>query len=223
MSPRHRWTIIAVFAVAMGYLESAVVFYLRTMINRLDPYQPNPLPNFGGLAAAELGREFATMVMLLTIGWLSGRTWRGRLGFALLTFGIWDIAYYVFLIPLTDWPTSIFDWDILFLIPLPWWGPVWSPLSIALLMIAFGLLTTVLEQGEPPIWPRRASHVLCTVGIALALYVFMADAIGAVTGGEQALRHLLPIYFNWPLFMAAWLLMLIPIIDMCHQLVTRYR
>ncbi|MGZ8899127.1 MAG: hypothetical protein ACXW3Z_03450 [Limisphaerales bacterium] len=223
MSPRHRWTIIAVFAVAMGYLESAVVFYLRTMINRLDPYQPNPLPNFGGLAAAELGREFATMIMLLTIGWLSGRTWRGRLGFALLTFGIWDIAYYVFLIPLTDWPTSIFDWDILFLIPLPWWGPVWSPLSIALLMIAFGLLTTVLEQGEPPIWPRRASHVLCTVGIALALYVFMADAIGAVTGGEQALRHLLPIYFNWPLFMAAWLLMLIPIIDMCHQLVTRYR
>ena len=223
MSPKHRWTIITVFAFAMGYLESAVVFYLRTMINRLEPYQPNPLPNFGGLAAAELGREFATMVMLLTIGWIAGRTWRGRIGFALLTFGIWDIAYYIFLIPLTSWPNSIFDWDILFLIPLPWWGPVWSPISIALLMILFGFLTTVLEQGEPPIWPRRASNILCSVGIILALYVFMADAISAVSGGEQALRHLLPTHFNWPLFMAAWLLMFIPIIDMGHQLATRYR
>jgi hypothetical protein len=223
MSPKHRWFMVAIFAVAMGYLESAVVFYLRTMINRLDPYQPNPLPNFGGLGAAELAREFATMVMLLTIGWIAGRTWRGRIGFALLTFGIWDIAYYVFLIPLTNWPNSISDWDILFLIPLPWWGPVWSPISIAILMIVFGLLTTFLEQGEPPIWPRRASNIFCTFGIALALYVFMADSISVVSGGEQALRHLLPMRFNWPLFMAAWLLMLTPILDMCHQLATRYR
>ena len=223
MSPKHRWILITIFALAMGYLESAVVFYLRTMINRLEPYQPNPLPNFGGLAAAELGREFATMVMLLTIGWIAGRTWRGRIGFTLLTFGIWDIAYYSFLLPLTSWPNSIFDWDILFLIPLPWWGPVWSPISIAVLMILFGFLTTVIEQGEPPIWPCRASNILCTVGIILALYVFMADAINAVSGGEQALRHLLPSYFNWPMFMAAWLLMFIPIVDMCHQLATRYR
>ena len=223
MYPKHRWMIIAVFAIAMGYLESAVVFYLRTMVNRLDPYQAEPLPNFGGLAAPELAREFATMVMLLTIGWLAGRTWRGRIGFALLTFGIWDIAYYLFLIPLTNWPNSIMDWDILFLIPLPWWGPVWSPVSIALLMIAFGLLTTILEQGEPPIWPRRLANFLCTIGIVLALYVFMADAIAAIPRGEQAIRLVLPTAFNWPLFAAAWLLMAIPIFDMCHQLATRYR
>ena len=223
MYPKHRWMIIAVFAIAMGYLESAVVFYLRTMVNRLDPYQAEPLPNFGGLAAPELAREFATMVMLLTIGWLAGRTWRGRIGFALLTFGIWDIAYYLFLIPLTNWPNSIMDWDILFLIPLPWWGPVWSPVSIALLMIAFGLLTTILEQGQPPIWPRRLANFLCTIGIVLALYVFMADAIAAIPRGEQAIRLVLPTAFNWPLFAAAWLLMAIPIFDMCHQLATRYR
>ena len=90
-------------------------------------------------------------------------------------------------------------------------------------MILFGVLTTVLEQGEPPIWPRRSSNILCGSGIVLALYVFMADAINAASGGEQALRHLLPTRFNWPLFVAAWLLMFIPIMDMCHQLATRYR
>jgi hypothetical protein len=223
MYPKHRWIVIAVFATAMGYLESAVVFYLRTMVERLQPHQPEPLPNFGGLGGPELAREFATMVMLLTVGWLAGRTWRGRLGFALLTFGIWDIAYYIFLVPLTDWPNSILDWDILFLIPLPWWGPVWSPVSIALLMIAFGLLATILEQGDPPIWPRRLANLLCTIGILLALYVFMADAIAAIPRGEQAIRLVLPTTFNWPLFTAAWLLMAIPVFDMSHQLATRYR
>lgn len=207
----------------MGYLEAAVVFYLRTMVNRLQPYQPEPLPNFGGFAVPEIAREFATIVMLLTIGCIAGRTWRGRIGFALLTFGIWDIAYYIFLIPLTNWPNSITDWDILFLIPLPWWGPVWSPISIAVLMIAFGILTTVLEQAEPAIWPRRVANVLCAAGVALALYVFMADAISVAPHGEQALRNLLPTTFNWPLFAVAWLLMFIPIVDMSHQLATRYR
>jgi hypothetical protein len=223
MPPKSRWLIITIFATAMGYLESAVVFYLRTMVNRLVPYQAEPLPKFGGLAGPELAREFATMVMLLTIGWLAGRTWRGRIGFALLTFGIWDIAYYIFLIPLTNWPNSITDWDLLFLIPLPWWGPVWSPVSIACLMVAFGLLTTFLEQADSPIWPRRVANILCAVGIFIALYVFMADAIAAVPRGQEAIRLTLPTTFNWPLFTAAWLLMFIPIADMCHQLATRYR
>ena len=223
MSPKQRWLVVGLFATAMGYLESAVVFYLRTMVNRIEPYQPEPLPNFAGLAGPEIAREFATMIMLLTVGWLAGRTWRGRLGFALLTFGIWDIAYYIFLIPLTSWPNSVTDWDLLFLIPLPWWGPVWSPVAIALLMIAFGILATVLEQGEPPIWPRRIATLLCSIGIVVALYVFMADAFAAAPGGELALRNMLPTVFNWPLFAAAWLLMFAPIADMFYQLATRYR
>src|SRR5688500_14117090 len=192
MSPTRRYAVVTLFALAMGYLEAAVVFYLRTMVNRLDPYQTDPLPNFAHLAVPELAREFATMLMLLTVGFLAGRTWRGRLGFALLTFGIWDIAYYIFLIPLTHWPTSFTDWDILFLIPLPWWGPVWSPISIAVLMIAFGLLATLLEQAEPPLWPSRASHILCILRIGLALYIFMPDAISALPRGELASRQILP-------------------------------
>jgi hypothetical protein len=223
MSPKQRWGVTAVFAVAMGYLEAAVVYYLRTMVDRIEPYQPNPLPDIPALALPELGRELATMIMLLTVGWLAGRTARGRFGFALLTFGIWDIAYYLFLIPLTGWPHSIADWDILFLIPLPWWGPVWAPTSIAVLMIAFGLLTTVLEQGAPPIWPRLLAQNLCCLGIFLALYVFMDDAIAALPRGADAVRNILPKEFNWPLFVVAWLFMATPIVDMGRQLATRYR
>ena len=83
----HRWLIVALYAVAMAWVEAAVVFYLRTMIDRLEPHQPNPLPVVGGFAAVELPREFATLVMLFTVGVLAGRTWRARWGYALIAFG----------------------------------------------------------------------------------------------------------------------------------------
>ena len=41
---------------------------------------------------------------------------------------------------ISGWPTSLFDWDILFLLPLPWWGPVLAPVCIAVLMIVWGTL-----------------------------------------------------------------------------------
>lgn len=223
LHPKKRWLVVAGFAIAMGYAEAAVVYYLRTMVDRMQPYQPNPLPDIPALAFPELARELATMIMLATAGALAGYTWRGRIGFALLAFGVWDIAYYLFLIPLTGWPNSIGDWDILFLIPLPWWGPVWTPVSIACLMIGFGVLSTVLEQADPPIWPRGTSMVLCWIGIAIALYTFMADAIAAMPGGADAVRTVLPKNFKVSLFVAAWAFMCFPVLDMTRQIVTRYR
>ena len=67
-----RWWVVVLFAVAMAWVESAAVLYLRTLIGRIDPYQPNPLPSFGGFAMAEVIREAATMVMLAGAGWLAG-------------------------------------------------------------------------------------------------------------------------------------------------------
>jgi len=223
MSPRQRAGVVALYAAAMGYLEAAVVYYLRTMVNRIVPHQPDPLPDVPALAIPELMRELATLIMLAGVGWLAGRTWRGRVGFALFAFGIWDITYYLFLIPLTGWPKSLLDWDILFLIPLPWWGPVIAPMSIAALMVVFGILATVLELGEPPIWPRKLTALICGIGIVAALYIFMNDAIAVASHGEAAIRSVLPQSFAWPWFVCAWLMMGLPVADMAWQLATRYR
>src|SRR5262249_53249367 len=89
-----RWCTVVAFAVAMAWVESAVVFYLRTMLNRIEPYQPNPLPMIGGLGSAEMIREAATLVMLMAVGILAGRSWRSRFGYVAVAFGIWDIFYY---------------------------------------------------------------------------------------------------------------------------------
>jgi hypothetical protein len=202
----------------LAWVESAVVFYLRTMIDRVQPYQQNPLPQFTGLAKAELVRELATLVMLATVGWLAGRNSRSRIGYFLIAFGVWDVFYYAFLKVLTGWPQSLFDWDILFLIPLPWWGPVWAPASIAVLMIAWGTLATQFEHERRLTCSNWKAWLLSSAGIVLALYLFMEDALVVAGEGTSALRNLLPDRFNWLLFLVALGLMAAPVLDSCREI-----
>jgi hypothetical protein len=216
MKEPKRWMVVVLYAVGMAWVESAVVYYLRTMIDRIEPYQANPLPIIGRLGPVELGREAATLLMLLTVGILAGRTWRSRLGYAAIAFGTWDIFYYVFLKLICDWPHSLLDWDILFLLPLPWWGPVLAPICIALLMIGWGTLAS--QTAEDRATDGRRSFLawaLNGAGIALALYTFMADALRIAGQGTDALRDLLPIRFNWPLFITSLILMSAPILQLC--------
>jgi len=214
------WAVVVLFAMAMAWVESAVVYYLRTHIDRIIPYQPDPLPIIGGLGPVELVRELATLIMLFTVGWLAGKTWRARIGYMAIAFGIWDIFYYVFLKLMCDWPKSLADWDILFLIPLPWWGPVWAPVSIAALMIMWGTLASQFERSGPVRLSNVGVWILNFTGMALALYVFMADALRVSHGGVDALRKLLPVTFNWPLFSIALLLMSAPVIRLALELWT---
>ncbi len=104
---RTRWLLVVVFAIGMAWVEAASVYYLRVMVDRLDPYQPNPLPMRGILAQVELVREAATLVMLLTVGGLAGRTRQTRLGYTAIAFGVWDIFYYVFLRMMCGWPLRL--------------------------------------------------------------------------------------------------------------------
>jgi hypothetical protein len=210
LSERTRWAIVVAFAIAMAWVESASVFYIRALVNRIEPYQADPLPldtTNGALGYVELWREAATLVMLATLGLLAGRTWRRRAGYAAVAFGAWDIFYYVFLRLMTGWPRSLLDWDILFLLPLPWWGPVLAPISIALLMIAWGTLATQLRDAAAD---ARWAWALGWIGIALALIIFMIDAWRALPHGRDAVLHVLPTRFNWPLFVVALLLMASP-------------
>ena len=110
------------------------------------------------------------------------------------------------------WPRSLFDWDILFLLPLPWWGPVIAPMSIAVLMIVWGTLATASSRAPSPA-PRDGSRLwaAAALGATLALYVFMADALRALPQGPEAVRTVLPVTFNWPLFVVALALMAAPV------------
>lgn len=205
----------------MAWVESSVVLYLRTLIDRVQPYQPNPLPEFRGFELAEIVRELATMIMLGTVGWLAGRTLRSRIGYSLIAFGIWDILYYAFLKILCGWPASLLDWDLLFLIPLPWWGPVIAPMLIAALMIFWGALASQFERSDGLGGSNKRTWLLCGLGIALGLYVFMADALRVAGQGEAALRNLLPATFNWPVFALALALMSAPVLAALRGIVRK--
>jgi hypothetical protein len=206
-SERIRWAVVITFAIAMAWVEAASVFYIRALVGRIEPYQLDPLPIDGALGTVELWREAATLVMLATLGMLAGQTWRRRVGYAALAFGTWDVFYYVFLRQMSGWPRTLLDWDILFLLPLPWWGPVLAPVSIALVMIVWGTLAT---QSSEETTDAQWSWALACVGIALALSVFMIDAWRALPEGRDAVMQVLPTTFNWPLFCLALLLMASP-------------
>jgi hypothetical protein len=214
----QRWALVLIFAAAMAWVESAVVVDLRTLVSRIEPYQTNPLPQSANLGQTELVREAATLVMLVTVGWLAGRTWRGRLGFTMIAFGVWDILYYVWLRVICGWPHTVLDWDLLFLLPLPWWGPVLAPVLIAGLMIVGGTLVSLFETEENPIWPGRLAWALNLGGVALALYIFMTDTLRASLGEANAIRSVLPEHFNWPLFGLALVLLAAPIAETGWQL-----
>ena len=158
----------------MAFAESAVVVYLRAI------YYPEgfsfPMKAFTDYKIlVEVLREAATLFMLASVAYLAGKRFWERFAYFIISFGIWDIFYYVWLKVLLDWPSSMFDWDVLFLIPLPWIGPVIAPVSIAILMIVFGLCIVWSFQEDEDIRPNLASYILASAGVIIVLYSFMYD------------------------------------------------
>lgn len=166
---------LIIFFISMALLESAVVVYLREL------YYPNgfvfPLsPMKSVIILTELAREFATIVMLWTIAYVAGRNFSTRFAWFIIGFGIWDIFYYVFLYVFIQWPASLFEWDILFLIPLPWYGPVIAPCLISVFMILFGMLILYSNQKNNVIWQMR-TLLLFLFGCVMGLSSFMEEFI----------------------------------------------
>ncbi len=139
-----RFCIVVMFSIAFAYIEAAVVVYLRTI------FHPGgftfPLTEFGlsplwkRILLTEIGREAATMVLIFTSAWLFGRNLLQRFASFSTIFATWDIFYYVWLKVLINWPASIMDWDILFLIPVAWAGPVLAPLLVSATLLSFGAI-----------------------------------------------------------------------------------
>jgi len=197
---------IGVFALAMAFVEAAVVVYLRRILGVVDllrdvaAYDP-------AIALTEIGREAATLLMLLSLGFATGRSMRSRIGFALFAFGLWDILYYVWLRALLGWPASLLTEDVLFLIPLPWWGPVLAPILIALLSAAFGAVLVARDQTGRVVRLDRIEWTALLAGMTVVLYTFMADAIGALPASAEELGRLKPTPFLWPPYLAGLMAM----------------
>jgi len=158
----------------MGFVESAVVVYLRA-IHYPEGFRFPLKAITDNLIGVELLREFSTMLMLFSIAVLLGKRLWERFAYFLFCFGVWDIFYYIWLKVLLDWPSTIFEWDILFLIPLPWIGPVIAPVSISMLMIIFSIFIIYSFYKGYDFKPVLISRILALVGTGFILFSFMRD------------------------------------------------
>lgn len=201
---------LLLFGTAFGYLEAAVVSYLRLLHEparqRYYPGRPDsqlfPLLTLDQLRAAggqqqllaiEIGREAATILMLAGVALaVAGNAGQWTAAFV-IAFGTWDITFYVFLKVLLGWPASLLTWDILFLIPVPWVGPVLAPALVSAAMIAAGTWHLRQEaRGEPV--PIGAAHWAGMIaGAGVVVVSFAMDYRYIMAGG-------MPRSFSWTVF-----------------------
>ena len=150
-----RCALVGLLAIAFGYIEAAVVVYLRQIFHPegfIFPLMSFPLTaQSRSMVLVEVGREAATIVLIFCAAYLSGHNRRQRIAYFLVIFAIWDIFYYVWLKVLLGWPCSIMDWDVLFLIPLPWTGPVLAPVLVSLMMLVLAALILYRDFYDRPV------------------------------------------------------------------------
>lgn len=166
---------ITLFGIAFALVESSVVVYLRALYYPEGFSFPLKVIDPGHLTV-ELAREAATMVMLVAVGVLAGSNAWGKFAYYMVGFGVWDIFYYIWLKVMISWPVGLTDADILFLIPLPWIGPVIAPVLISLMMMIAGLVIIFRLERHMFFRPGLLSWGLSVLGTALVLYSFMEDA-----------------------------------------------
>ncbi|MBK9514636.1 MAG: hypothetical protein IPO05_13670 [Flavobacteriales bacterium] len=204
---------MSAFFIAMAFLESAVVVYLRAL------YYPEgfdfPLaPMSPTLVGTEIGREAATILMLLAVPAVVTRRALERFAWFCFGFGVWDIFYYVWLKVLLDWPSSLFSRDLLFLIPVPWVGPVWAPCVISLGLITTALVILHGRDRDPAFRVSTTAWALLIVGALLMILSFVIDPLQRSFGVQALLnssgdalingREYMPEHYPWPWFAAGF-------------------
>lgn len=156
---------VAIFAIAFGFVEAAVVAYLHHLVGLtqrdvkpeeilflapgvafLEPQTAVRIIRDTALFNVERIREGATLIMLAAVAALSGRKLGDRIAFFFLVFGIWDIFYYIFLRLIIGWPMTLFDLDIFFLLPTPWVGPVLVPIVISSILVLGSLFYLLVKE-----------------------------------------------------------------------------
>lgn len=199
MTLAKKITWLTIFSIAMGFMETVIVVYLRRL------YYPDgfdfPLVTMDmDILKAEFLREAATVIMLLAIGILTGKTVAQKFAYFIFSFAIWDIFYYVFLKMLLDWPESLFTWDILFLIPLPWVGPVLAPCIVSLTMIILAIGIVYLEERGYNMFIRSRDWLMLILGSLIVILSFVVDGMHYLSPDLVGMRNYRPMFYNWFLF-----------------------
>ncbi len=207
----------------MGFLEAIVVVYIREL------YYPQgfsfPLELLPPrIFVIELVRELSTMIMLLSIGFLIGKSALEKFSWFLFSFGVWDIFYYIALKLFLDWPESILTWDILFLIPITWIGPVLAPLicSFTMIFFAFAVFTRIQAPIviKPIFWYTILTGAILIFSSFIFDYTKLLIAEGYFSRGgpsllepgfTKAILNYMPEKFQWGLFIAGELLIIFSI------------
>lgn len=195
---------VVLWAVAFGYVEAALVEYLRALYYPLSAggftFPLLTLEQFAALGTEhyarlviELGRELCTLIMLAAVGFMAARNVREAVAHFMIAFGVWDIFYYVWLVVFLNWPPSIWTWDLLFLVPLPWVGPVIAPVIISVVMIAAGVVVLYYEDRGTELHGTPLEWGLLVLGGLIVITAFCWDYENIMAGG-------LPNPFNWPVF-----------------------
>jgi hypothetical protein len=202
---------LLLFGVSFGYVEAAVVVYLRALYEpihqRLHPDRaPDDLfpvirldqlraegPEHMHRLAVELAREAMTLLLLAAVALAAARNFRQWFAAFLIAFGVWDLFFYASLKVLLGWPDSLLTWDLLFLLPVPWVGPVLAPVLVALSMVGSGTVVWWRESRGRPLCLGRGHWAAVVAGGCLIVLAFCWDSRNILDGG-------LPNPFPWPLF-----------------------
>ena len=228
---------LGVFGIAMGILETIVVVYLRQMYYPLgfnfplNIFPPNVL-------SIEWIREISTIIMLVSIGFLAGNNFYQRFSYFIYSFAVWDIFYYVGLKLFLDWPPSLLTWDLLFLIPVAWIGPVLAPVICSLTMILMAVIIVYWQARGDLIKIKISEWALILVGAFIIFCTFIWNYLTIIIQGgflpdlfglasnirfQNAILQYEPSFYNWYLFALGEVLVLVALIMIVKQVKSSHK
>ena len=190
---KHTLNWLYVWGIAFGYIEAAIVIYLRKIYYPDGFSFPIVLADTD-IAVVEVLRELMTLIIIWAVAELTFRSFNKKLAGYMIIFGIWDIFYYIFLKIFLDWPESYLTWDILFLIPLPWVGPVLAPVLVSLSLIYAGIIILVkMDRGYRFQFDKKFWIMEIMAGIIIIIS-FMIPGIAVI-------NQTVPESFPWFIFL----------------------